>query len=117
MDHLRLALARLLLRIARRLMQGLPQEPAPWEPAPGSSPTTPQIRSRIDHLHRCYLIDSPPAMSHPEYLGNAVYASLADYPAILLHLDDHRSIPIVVLEPAVISNLIEYARTHNIGDF
>lgn len=43
----------------------------------------------------------------PEYLGDAVYASFDGY-HIELRLNDHRSPPVVFLEPAVMDALINY---------
>jgi len=44
---------------------------------------------------------------YPEYLGDGVYASFDGY-HIWLHVGDHRSEPVVALDPEVLAALFRY---------
>jgi hypothetical protein len=45
----------------------------------------------------------------PAYLGDGVYASFDGY-QIWLHLNDHRSQPLIALDSSTMSSLAHYAR-------
>lgn len=45
------------------------------------------------------------------YLGDAVYASFDGY-LVWLHLNDHRTEPLIALEPAVFNALLDYFAAH-----
>lgn len=49
------------------------------------------------------------------YIGDAVYAELDDLNRILLRLNDHRSEVLIVLEPSVMENLIEFYKSKTDG--
>lgn len=46
-----------------------------------------------------------------EYLGDAVYAGHDGY-QVWLTLNSHENEPLIALEPAVLSNLVNYANRH-----
>lgn len=46
-------------------------------------------------------------MNDPVYLGDGVYASTDGY-HVLLHVQDHRSEPVVALDPYVLDALAKY---------
>ena len=50
---------------------------------------------------------SDPDYPHAEYLGDAVYADFDGY-GIQLRLNDHRSSPLLTLEPETLQALFDY---------